>query len=177
MNKTTVITDIANLSITVNGNHLPTRMVRDMPVSRLTNSQVRELGIDPPPSSAYDLFNGILLRQIRGGNESHRLDLPILIPNAHTAHPHGCGSIITSELTPVPQPPQKQQKPRPRRPRTGPPVKRGPAAKFVPLFAACEALIDAAPWDGDENDVTVGWSIIDAIITGLAIAKRVAGED
>lgn len=177
MNTTTiVISDPANLSITINGQRLPTHMTRDGVVSQIRNSQVRELGHTPLPGAQYILYQGCEIKQTRGGRETAWVNLPRM-----TTYGSDGDEIITSYLTPIPPPPPKKQKARayiprqkPRRPRTGPPARRGPAIKFVPLFAACQALIEERPAGLSLAALT---SRIDAIREGLAIAKRVAGED
>ena len=169
MNPTIVITDYTNCSITINGQRIPTHYDPEKGlVSQLLNSQVRELGHEPAAGKKvqYILFQGCELRQIRGGGyHMALLDLPRM-----TKYDEG-DEVITSQLTPVPPPPQKKPK---RRPRSSPPARRGPAAKFVPLFAACKALAEAWPTAANLDDLA---AIRDSIADGLAIAKRVAGED
>lgn len=177
MNTTTiVISDPANLSIIINGQRLPTHMTRDGVVSQIRNSQVRELGHTPLPGAQYILYQGCEIKQTRGGRETAWVNLPRI-----TTYGSDGDEIITSYLTPIPPPPPKKQKARayiprqkPRRPRTGPPARRGPAIKFVPLFAACQALIEALPTAASLDELA---AIHAALIDGLAIAKRVAGED
>ena len=129
---------------------------------------MRELGHEPGPGSLYLLFEGCELRQIRGGSETRRLPLPRIFKCNEG------GEIITSYLTPIPPPPPRKQKQLPRRPRSSPPARRGPAAKFVPLFVACKALAEARQTADSLDDLA---AILDAIADGLAIAKRVAGEN
>ena len=176
--KTIVITNYSDFSITINGQKLTTNLTtKNGVVSQLTNRQVRELGHEPSSvkGSRYILHEGQCLRQIKGGYDMAPLNLPRMFSAKEW------DEVITSYLTPVPPPPPKKQKPRayiprqkPRRPRTGPPAKRGPAIKFVPLFAACKALAEAWPTAANLDDLA---AIRDSIADGLAIAKRVAGED
>ena len=161
-NKTIVTSDIQGLVITINGQRIPTHLTPKGVVSQLLNSQVRELGHEPFHGSQYILVEGCELRLLSGGALAALLDLPRM-----TKYGEGV-EIISSYLTPVlAAKALKIRKPRPRRDRDGPPARRGPAAKFVPLFAACKELIEAHP----------GNSVFDNLIAGLAIAKRVAGED